>query len=272
MRKNIFLVMALFFMIPTIILFVMLGNHFSRKIIVLNGTQTEAEVVSYSSNVTENDVKLYKLKFLFYDEQGNQHFGETSSKYLYEEVVDIQTVIIKYNSNFKAVEADYKLNGVNIILFIILGIFTLADVLLWITFGKDVHQIKLGKVLLVSGYDAVAECLPMETINLTINGVPYYRIKYKYTDHYGVEHITKSREFYTYPQMMYLSTKGTIDIKEDGKHSVIAEDVKNVSLANLQQVDTPKKKAKKQCMYCGSVFDEDCNFCSKCGSNNFKNL
>ena len=76
------------------------------------GTETVATVTGKGSDTVINNEQIYYLNFTFTDKAGGMHSGRTDS-YLMEfeanqYVSGEKQLRIKYNSEFKAVRADYK--------------------------------------------------------------------------------------------------------------------------------------------------------------------
>ena len=90
--------------------------------------------------------------------------------------------------------------------------FLLPPVLFIPEIIEHTNNLKLSK----SGVEAVATIIPnSQTSNLTINGVPYYKIEYTFINSNGEELLGKTSQNYTYYQILNMTTKKTILIKYD---------------------------------------------------------
>ena len=139
-----FILFAIIFLIPVIILIIVFFNQPNYNYILKNGIETTAEIQSGTANtsVKINDVHYYDIRYRFYDENNNVHFGRTSMTYTYQEIIElvkIGTITIKYDpKTFESIEASYNpaSDMGNIFLYIMAGVFTIADIVLWVKVFK----------------------------------------------------------------------------------------------------------------------------------------
>ena len=114
-KYNFFLIFAIAFAIPVVILGIILLGSYTNANIVNNGIETIGHIIpdSYYSNLTVNGVNYYHIDYYFLDEKGNTIEGQTSDTFLYSDILDIIDVgyiKIKYNPDtLESIESTYNL-------------------------------------------------------------------------------------------------------------------------------------------------------------------
>ena len=265
-----FLMFAIFFMIPSLVMGGFVVKHFKNKNIASNGIETIAEVVegSYASGVTVNGVSYYSIQFEFYDENGEIHYGKTSESYTMAQIRHLEEsgyITIKYDSKtFKAIEASYSISAGNKFLFFIGGVFALVDLGFWCAviclIVKEVRCSKLEK----NGDEYEATMISYGS-NLRVNGVPMYFVTYSWINDRGEFKEGKSRSVFTLNEVLMLEESKIIKIKASGNRSVIVLTTAQLNMENNNK--HYEKEINNKCPYCGSKYLKSSNSCPKCGAS-----
>lgn len=267
--KLFYLVFAAAFLIPFLIFLVMVTKVFIGLSIKNNGIETTAIVYDMATNTSENDVDYYRLYYVFKDENGIEHKGETNdcytyydaSKYYNQEV----TLSIIYDPNtFNSVQSDYT--GFEIIL-IILPLVSIIGFIFAGALIKDIVYDVKAKKALANGTEVKATILSSNS-SVTVNGVPYYKLKFEYDDINGTKHEQKTKSQYSFKEASYYEAMGTFKVKYIPGFAAISEPVDYNVMDNSNPLK-PNCIELKKCQYCGSIVDDNTTTCPHCGSNDF---
>lgn len=222
-RRMLYIFFLIFAIIPSIIFGVNLSDDLENKNIAKYGVECEAEVYNGYSNLTVNGVDYYYLVFKFFDENGEERHGRTTTKYTESEARRIyqnKKLEIKYDPvTFKSVEADFVTSNVNIVMFgVFSGIAGLMFVLILVTIVKGAKLNKIKK----SGTPAIGQFIEAKT-NVSVNGVPRYKIIYSYTNDKGEVKQAKTDSIYYFYQTEYFRELKNFNIRYSGNKSVIVD-------------------------------------------------
>ncbi len=277
-KHNFLAIFAIFFAIPVIAFGALaFGNSVNYKDILNNGIETQAEVLehTYRSSLEVNGVPYYRIDFEFVDENGHSHIGTTSETFTYYEITQLcerGVITIKYDPrSFDAIEASYSPSedtGKNAML-IFFFVFGGVDVLLWVAVVKTgINNIKNAKVA-KSGKDYTATVTHINS-NVSVNHVPKFKVHYTWVGENGATMSGSSSSIYSRYEAEALERAGNIQIKAEGKRSVIMttpdmcqhnhyDNISN-SEANIQRQEQLK------CDYCGHNITKQDEYCGNCGA------
>lgn len=272
---TIFAVFVAFFAIA--LSYAAFGNRVDYEHILANGIETEAEVLENTSRSTlvVNDVEYYMVDFEFVDENGHSHIGTTSETFTYFEMAKLcerGVITIKYDPRtFEAIEASYDPsadNGKNVIS-ILAWVFCGIDAVLWFFVIKTGIKNIRDKKLAENGREYTAKVSYIKS-TLTVNNVPKYKVFYTWVGENGGTMSGSSSSIYNRDEAEALERAGAIQIKAEGKHSVIIttpdmcqhNHFDNVSdeEANQQRIEQLK------CDYCGHNITKEDEYCGNCGA------
>ncbi|MCQ2556301.1 MAG: hypothetical protein MJ149_03115 [Clostridia bacterium] len=264
--KGLKLIVAIVLTIPLVAWVVMMVNFIKNTNLVRTGKEATATVTNYASDIIINDVPMFKLYYVFTDEQGVEHEGVTSSAYTEYEAGRIHTLQIKYNSKFESIQADYKFT--NTVLLWVLPIFGVAGIGFWIALIMEISSDGIAKKVIKFGTPKKATFLYSNS-KMMVNDVPYFYIQFEYTDDKGNKKQHRTLCKYSYEEQAFFQQLGEFDIKEYHGHVAVNQ---KIDIAELN------KKLKRQetgimyktCNYCGSTISVADKKCPNCGSNDFK--
>lgn len=251
--------------------------------IINNGEKLTAVVVDarVDTSYTENG-KNYWYMVYDYEYQGKVYRDTTSSSYDENEVLDAgETLEILYY-NGDAVQADYEMPNSYIFLMIFIVVSLGVGVGMGIAAVRSFKKSGHSKRLKESGQRTKAKFVSTYS-NYKVNNVPYYRVKYTYTDGFGINREEKSLGYVSRDEAYYLEQLGEFEIAYDGKASVIVEDLidrKPITMENYEHVEPLAEESttvvntntKHQCPSCGAVAmpnsDGSCPYCGAYIRNN----
>lgn len=277
-KHNFLVFLAIFFAIPVVILgSLTFGNSVNYRHILNNGVETEAEILdhTYRSSLEVNGVPYYRIDFEFVDENGHSHIGTTSETFTYYEITQLcerGIITIKYDPRtFEAIEASYDPsadNGKNVTS-ILAWVFCGIDAVLWFFVIKTGIKNIRDKKLAENGREYTAKVSYIKS-TLIINNVPKYKVFYTWVGENGGTMSGSSSSIYNRDEAEALERAGAIQIKAEGKHSVIIttpdmcqhNHFDNVSdeEANQQRIEQLK------CDYCGHNITKEDEYCGNCGA------
>lgn len=272
--KYFYLVFAIAFSIPLVIWGFSFHKFLEKKHIAKTGTEVEATVVNYYSNVEINGEPYYCLEFKFYDTNGNEHFGKTEASYTLYKAQSIDKILIKYDKNFKAVEADFHYT--NQIELWLLPIFGVVGIVFWVIFVKSIFSQSQERKIRTQGVEKEGLFIDYGSY-LKINEQPYYFIKYQYEDDNGEIKQAKTPCKYTEEEMNYFKVFPHFKIKVLNGNSTITE---IIDISKLYRNIKSKKEESsleyrpvfKKCVYCESVVSAQDKKCPNCGSAKFEEI
>ena len=278
----------LFAIIATVVMFLIADPILDVKkydVIVDTGIETTAEVVEVNpSTITVMNVTYYSLKFVFEDEFGIKHTGDTTYAFTYEDLLKLElnnSILIKYDpETLESVEAEFNSKDnpsikVSIVALVVVGI---VGLILWIVAIRIILKAFIKQSVLRNGQETTAEVIKIGS-NVRVNGKPLYFIEYRWRDNLGNSHNTQTGADYTEEIAKELASRGNIIIKVKGKHSAIVVDkeveyssrsnpktyIEEQSYKDILLNRTPIRETKK-CNYCGQVIEDNANFCPNCGA------
>lgn len=277
-KYNFISIFAIFIAFFAVILsFIAFGNRVNYKNILANGIETQAEVLehTYRSTLEVNGEHYYRIDFEFVDENGYSHIGTTSETFSYYEISQLcerGVITIKYDpESFDAIEASYDpsedlgKNTTTILALFFLGV----DAILWLFVIKTgIRNIK-EKKLAETGREYSAKVSYIHT-NVTVNGVPKYKVNYTWVGEKGTTRSGSSRSTYLRHEAEALEHAGTIQIKAEGKHSVIVttpDMCQHTHYDNLTDEEADQQRQEQlKCDYCGHNISSSDEYCSNCGA------
>lgn len=252
--------------------------------VVNKGEKLEAVVTGAyeDTSYTENGKHYWYMTYQ-YNYEGKNYKGKTTSAYDENEVLEKDAVIEILYYDGMTIQADYTLSNSNIFF----GIFTLISLAIGIGFGcaaiaSAKKDRKLNKIK-ETGKRTTATYITSYS-NLKVNNVPYYKIKYKYTDSYGIERTEESLGHCSRDEAEYLEALTEFQIAYEGGQSVIVEDFVNrkslheilerqegdmehVAPLSIDPVAPVKEDIKRECPNCGAVATVTSNgTCPYCGT------
>lgn len=152
------------------------------------------------------------------------------------------------------------LNPEAIVIFIVFVmieiLFVVALISIIIKHFKEKRVAKIGK-------EYMATFVSFDS-NVTVNGVPKYRMHYTWQDEYGNVKTDKTGSDYVIQEVQIFETVKNFKIKSDGEVSIIMDDPAKI-LHKLKKTHGQKTNTVK-CSYCGTVFDDTNDRCSSCGA------
>ena len=290
-KYNFFLIFAIAFAIPVVIVGVFFFQNIGYANIARNGIETTGYIIpdSYYSNLSINDVNYYHVKYYFYDQNGNECYGRTSDAYLYYDVLDLEeigTIKIKYDpKSLDSIEATFDLfkDGSTIVFIIILAVFGTVDVVFWVisikTFLNNLALIKVEKY--GTEYNAVVSHIHS---NLKVNGVHKFKVYYSWTNEMGQTCSGASQSKYYFDQAKALEDIKNIRIRAIGNKSYIVTDpdtayvnyenstndhidysYENSTQDIIEQNNGEVIERQEYCDYCGEKVSSSDSFCPNCG-------
>ena len=277
-KHNVVIIFAIFVAVFAIILsFIAFGNRVDYKDILANGIETQAEVLehTYRSNLEVNGVPYYKVDFEFVDENGHSHIGTTSESFTYYEISQIcdrGVITIKYDpESFDAIEASYNPSqdtgkkSITTIALVFMGI----DAILWFFAIKTGIRNIREKKLAENGREYTAKVTYISS-NVVVNDVPKYKVHYTWVGENGTAMSASSRSIYLRHEAEALESAGTIQIKAEGKLSVIITSpdmCQHNHYDNLtNEVADQQRQAQLKCDYCGHNISSSDEYCGNCGA------
>ncbi len=277
-KHNFLAIFAIFFAIPVIALGALaFGNSVNYKDILNNGIETQAEVLehTYRSSLEVNGVPYYRIDFEFVDENGHSHIGTTSETFTYYEITQLcerGVITIKYDpKTFDAIEASYNSSedtGKNTML-IFFFVFGGVDVLLWVAVVKTgINNIKNAKIA-KTGKDYTATVTHINS-NVTVNHVPKFKVHYTWVGENGVTMSGSSSSIYSRYEAEALERAGNIQIKAEGKRSVIMTTPDMCQHNHYDNISNSEANVQRQeqlkCDYCGHNISPKDEYCANCGA------
>ncbi|MCQ2564367.1 MAG: hypothetical protein MJ152_00660 [Clostridia bacterium] len=264
--KGLKLIFAIVFTIPLVVWAFLMVNFIKDTNLVRTGKEATATVTTFASDVMINDVPMFKLYYVFTDDQGMEHEGVTSAAYTQYQAEHTHTLQIKYNSKFESIQADYKCT--NTILLWVLPIFGVVGIGFWVALILEIKGDGTSKQVIKLGTPKKATFLYANS-KMMVNDVPYFYIQFEYTDEQGNKKQQRTQCKYSYEEQAFFQQLGEFDIKEYHGHVAVNQ---KIDIAELN------KKLKRQeagimyktCNYCGSTISVADKKCPNCGSNDFK--
>jgi DNA-directed RNA polymerase subunit RPC12/RpoP len=148
------------------------------------------------------------------------------------------------------------------------AIFGIVDVFLWVVVIKiGINNIG-NKQVAEKGEDFTATVSYINS-NVTINGVPKYKVHYTWVGGDGTTKSGSSGSVYMLHEAEALEQAKTIDIKVIGKRSVIMTSPDTCLHQHYNNVEgsvADKNTQQLKCDYCGHHITESDEYCSNCGA------
>ena len=260
-----FLVFAFAFAAPGFFLFSEVNDHFKKEDIKNTGTEITAKITKTTSNTTVNGKSLYSVHYEFVVD-GVTYKGQTDDRYYYNELVNKfknKKILVKYDSNFNSVEADYKFSGGIIVG--ITSVFIIADLGFWITEIVFIVQFIKGGIISMKGkkYEATfVSIIP----GVVLNGTPLYKISYIWKDDEGVTHDGTSATDYTLNEASIFENAKTFNILGWKNNSRIIDKPSKLTKLMVTEPKDVTIDSYYQCEYCGSIFQKSESRCHSCGA------
>lgn len=262
-----FLIFAIGFGIPSFFLFSSLNNHFNNKKIVNNGTICEATPMDFSSNITVNNVKYYSITYSF-EVDGSFYAGQTSTQYTIANVQNIfknNKLEIRYDKNFDSIESDYTFSKGAKQEVIFSSIFAIVDLGFWIVVivlvVKEIISLcttKFGKKIEAT-FGSIKP-------GFAINGYPYYKISYFWTDSKGNFREDCSGSNYTLDEAKLFESAKTFQILSWKKSSKIFSKPNQLKYKQEKPQTEVIEEQFITCEYCGANYPNNVIKCSNCGA------
>lgn len=263
-----FLIFAVAFSFPAILMIPEIADGFNNKSIVKNGTETTATPVDYHSNMSVNDERIYYIEYEF-EVDGVKHTGKTSTCYYLRQAQTIMKngyIVIKYDKNFNSCEADYKMSESNRMTIVGCVVFTLADIGFWITEIVFIVQFVKFGIVSIKGkkYDAMFISINPSVV---VNGTPLYKVAYTWTDADGEIHDNESGD-YTFNEASVYENVKIFQILAFGNSSKIIDKPSRLIKRDLNNTEPEVSiDSYYECPYCGSIFNsDDVSRCHSCGA------
>jgi len=208
-----------------------------------NGIESVAEVTGWTTHYSdeEDTTPSYNFKYSFFNDYTQEWVSDTTYKsYSGSTATKIKSageIEIKYLENGASIEmlALSKSSLVKSNLTLIGLTAGIGSLFLGIGMFFIIKEVK--KKRLLSGKTSSKEY----TVNFTsiassstINGVPYYKVEFAFTDDQGVMVIGKSAEEYSYDEASCYQNMGTFRIKTNGKMYMIIDPPRMVAPNNQQ--------------------------------------
>ena len=195
------------------------------NIVVNKGEKIEAIVTGAyeDTSYTENGKHYWYMTYQ-YEYEGQTFKGETSSSYDRNEVLSKGAVISILYYNGRTVQDGYSISNGSIFIRIFIVIS------LGVGIGMGVAAIKSGSKdrkmdkIKTTGTRTKATYVTSYS-NLRVNNVPYYKVKYKYKDGYGIERTEESLGYCMRDEAEYLEALTEFEIAYADGLSVIVEDL-----------------------------------------------
>ena len=108
--------------------------------------------------------------------------------------------------------------------------------------------------------------------NVTINNVPYYKIKFYWEKPDGTRMNSTSDSDYTHNEAQYFCTQGKFRIRSKGDNAVIVEqpfemiEKSGKPFELLETADLPDTNEPVYCEYCGCYLKAEDSKCPNCGA------
>lgn len=259
----IFALLLLIFAIFSVIGWVQVSKHAINKNIVENGTELQAEVVEYKSNIKLDGTKYYYVTYSYYY-GGKKYTEKSSTSYTLEQVKDLEQITIKYY-NGKTIEAGYTKDKRYNMMFTFSIIFTCATVGFLVAIIVNLSQSRELNNIKKSGTRTVG-MFKASSVNAFVKGEPRYKIECVFRDNLG-----NVRQEFSLGQCDeklrdYLKKLNNIEIAFDDKHCVIVEDM---SKEKRHENTNPEKEDTEyyECDSCLSIVKPSKDgVCPNCGN------
>ena len=151
------------------------------------------------------------------------------------------------------------------------SIFIAVGVGFGVAIGLQFRKISRIRRVVKNGTESIGY-FESSSISVTVNNVPYYKIRFSYNDNNGQPHMTRTMKTYTWGEVERLRSMGQFRIKFYNNWAVISEDPRQLSRA-AQMSNNPNFNNQaplprmETCMYCNSKISANATNCRACGAN-----